>query len=128
MSKKRKVLLVFLCVFLLLVVPAGVTIFFLMPKFQVREFIEQEQVEYLMDAFGYISADKTIAESQFADDPVMQTFTEELNYAKARGPLAEWPEVSNAISLAFNQVMTGEAEPADAAADAQATIDGIVGQ
>ena len=88
----------------------------------------KEQVEYLMDAFGYISADKTIAESQFSDDPVMQTFTEELNYAKARGPLAEWPEVSNAISLAFNQVMTGEAEPADAAADAQATIDGIVGQ
>lgn len=89
---------------------------------------EQEQVEYLMDAFGYISADKTIAESQFADDPVMQTFTEELNYAKARGPLAEWPEVSNAISLAFNKVMTGEAEPADAAAEAQSTIDGIVGQ
>lgn len=88
----------------------------------------KEQVEYLMDAFGYISADKTIAESQFADDPVMQTFTEELNYAKARGPLAEWPEVSNAISLAFNQVMTGEAQPADAAADAQATIDGIVGK
>ena len=88
----------------------------------------QEQVEYLMDAFGYISADKTIAEGQFADDPVMQTFVDELNYAKARGPLAEWPEVSNAISLAFNQVMTGEAEPADAAADAQATIDGIVGQ
>ncbi len=88
----------------------------------------KEQVEYLMDAFGYISADKTIAESQFSDDPVMQTFTEELNYAKARGPLAEWPEVSNAISLAFNQVMTGEAEPADAAADAQATIDGIVGK
>lgn len=30
----------------------------------------QEQVEYLMDAFGYISADKTIAEGQFADDRI----------------------------------------------------------
>lgn len=87
---------------------------------------EKEQVEYLMDSFGYISADKTIAEGQFTDDAVMQTFTEELNYAKARGPLAEWPEVSDAISLAFNQVMTGEAEPEAAAKTAQQTIDGIV--
>ena len=79
-----------------------------------------------MDKFGYISADKTIAETQFTDDAVMQKFTEELNYAKARGPLAEWPEVSDAISLAFNQVMTGAAEPDKAAADAQATIDSIV--
>lgn len=87
---------------------------------------EQEQVEYLMDSFGYISADKTIAEGQFTDDAVMQTFTEELNYAKARGPLAEWPEVSDAISLAFNQAMTGEAAPEEAAKTAQQTIDGIV--
>lgn len=87
---------------------------------------EKEQVEYLMDSFGYISADKTIAEGQFEGDAVMQTFTEELNYAKARGPLAEWPEVSDAISLAFNQVMTGEAEPQAAAETAQQTIDGIV--
>ena len=56
MSKKRKVLLVFLCVFLLLVVPAGVAIFFLMPKFQVREFIEQEQVEY-QEAMEYQAGD-----------------------------------------------------------------------
>ncbi len=86
----------------------------------------KEQVEYLMDSFGYISADKTIAEGQFADDEAMKTFTEQLNYAKARGPLAEWPEVSDAISLAFNQVMTGEKEPKDAADAAQQVIDGIV--
>lgn len=86
----------------------------------------KEQVEYLMDSFGYISADKTIAEGQFADDEAMKTFTEQLNYAKARGPLAEWPEVSDAISLAFNQVMTGEKEPQEAADAAQQVIDGIV--
>lgn len=86
----------------------------------------REQVEYLMDSFGYISADKTIAEGQFTDDEAMKTFTEQLNYAKARGPLAEWPEVSDAISLAFNQVMTGEKAPQDAADAAQQVIDGIV--
>ena len=88
----------------------------------------EEQVKFMMDSFGYISADKNIAAAQFADDTVMTTFTEELEYAMPRGPLAEWPEISDAISLAFNQVITGDASPEDAAATAQSTIDGIVGQ
>ncbi|MDE6845989.1 MAG: ABC transporter substrate-binding protein [Lachnospiraceae bacterium] len=86
----------------------------------------EEKVKYLMDKFGYISADKTIAENQFEADSPYQPFVEELNYAMPRGPLAEWPSVSDAISLAFNQVITGTAAPEDAAAEAQATIDGIV--
>lgn len=86
----------------------------------------EEKVKFLMDKFGYISADKTIAESQFDAESPYQPFVEELNYAMPRGPLAEWPSVSDAISLAFNQVITGTATPEDAAAEAQATIDGIV--
>ncbi len=86
----------------------------------------EEKVKFMMDKFGYISADKTIAESQFAADSPYQPFVEELNYAMPRGPLAEWPSVSDAISLAFNQVITGTATPENAAAEAQATIDGIV--
>lgn len=87
---------------------------------------EEDQVKYLMDAFGYISADQTIAESQFEVDSPYQPFVEELQYAQARGPLADWPSVSDAISLAFNEVMTGTSTPEDAAAKAQTTIDGIV--
>ena len=86
----------------------------------------EEKVKFMMNQFGYISADKTIAESQFAQDSPYYPFVEELNYAMPRGPLAEWPSVSDAISLAFNQVITGTATPEDAAAQAQATIDGIV--
>jgi len=86
----------------------------------------EAQVKFLMDSFGYISADQTIAESQFEADSPYQPFVEELNYAQPRGPLAEWPSVSDAISLAFNKVITGTASPADAAAEAQATIDAIV--
>lgn len=51
-----------------------------------------------------------------------------MNYANARGPLPEWPDISDAISLAFNEVMTGANTPEDAAAKAQATIDGIIGR
>lgn len=88
----------------------------------------EEQVKFMMNAMGYISADKTIAESQFnsEEDAVYKKFVEEMNYAQARGPLAEWPEVSDAISLAFNEVMIGSATPEEAAKTAQDTIDSIL--
>ena len=82
---------------------------------------------YMMNAMGYISADSTIAENQFEGDEVYQVFVDEMQYAHARGPLTEWPSISDAISLAFNKVITGESAPEDAAAEAQATIDGIIG-
>ena len=82
---------------------------------------------YMMNAMGYISADSTIAENQFEGDEVYQVFVDEMQYAHARGPLPEWPSISDAISLAFNKVITGESSPEDAAAEAQATIDGILG-
>lgn len=87
---------------------------------------EETQVKYMMDAFGYISADKTIASSQFEEDSPYAPFVEELNYAQPRGPLAEWPSVSDAISLAFNKVITGEADSEAAAEEAQSTIDEII--
>lgn len=85
-----------------------------------------ENIKYLMEGIGQISADQTIAETQFEADSLYQPFVEQLQYAQARGPLADWPSVSDAISLAFNKVITGTATPADAAAEAQATIDSIV--
>lgn len=86
----------------------------------------EEQVKYMMNAFGYISADQTIAEGQFEEGSPYLPFVEQLKYAQPRGPLADWPSVSDAISLAFNEVMTGTAAPEDAAAKAQTTIDKIV--
>ena len=89
---------------------------------------QEEQVIFMMTQMGYISADKEIAAAQFTDegDAICKKFVEQMEYAQARGPLPEWPEVSDAISLAFNEVMTGSASPEDAAAEAQATIDSIV--
>ena len=87
---------------------------------------QKEQCLFMMNAMGYISSDSTIAKDQFAGDEVYEAFVEEMQYANARGPLAEWPEISNAISLAFNEVMTGAKAPEDAATAAQTTIDGIM--
>ncbi len=85
----------------------------------------KEQLSYLTEAFGYLSADKKMADSGSKDE-VMNIFMQELKYARVRGPLDEWPEVSDAISLAFNQVMTGEKEPQEAAKAAQNKIDKIL--
>ena len=87
-----------------------------------------EICKYMMNAMGYISSNSTIAEGQFEGDPIYEAFVEEMNYVNARGPLPEWPEVSDAISLAFNEVMTGAATPEAAAEKAQTTIDGILGK
>lgn len=88
----------------------------------------KEQCLFMMETMGFISSDSTIAEDQFEGDPIYEAFVEEMNYAYARGPLPEWPDISDAISLAFNEVMTGASTPEDAAAKAQATIDDILGQ
>lgn len=81
---------------------------------------------YMMNAMGYISSNSTIADGQFDGDPVYQVFVDEMKFAQARGPRPDWPEISDAISLAFNEVMTGASEPAAAAAKAQETIDSIM--
>lgn len=80
----------------------------------------------LLASFGYIASIDAIAQNQFGDDADYLAFVEQMTYAKARGPHENWPSISDAISLAFNKVMTDTAAPADAAAEAQATIDSVL--
>ena len=93
------------------------------------EYATTEDVcKYMMETMGYISSDSNIAKTQFEGDDVYQVFVDEMQYAQARGPLPEWPDISDAIALAFNKVITGEKTPEDAAAEAQESIDAIVGK
>lgn len=87
-----------------------------------------EEVKSYIDGFGYIASRKDVAETQYQGDDVMQLFIKELQYAVARGPHASWPEISDAISLAFNEAITGTSTPEDAAAKAQTTIDSVLAQ
>lgn len=89
--------------------------------------MDEAVVTELMNAFGYIAGIDAIAQNQFEGDEDYLVFVEQMTYAKARGPHESWPSISDAISLAFNQVMTETAAPADAAAEAQATIDSVLG-
>ena len=88
----------------------------------------KDEVASYIDDFGYIAARKDVAEGQFTDDETMQKFTEEMQYAQPRGPHAQWPEISDGLSLAVNESITGTSTPADAAAKAQSTIDGILAE
>lgn len=85
-----------------------------------------EEVKSYIDDFGFIASRQDVAESQFQGDDVMQIFIKEMEYTKARGPHERWPEISDAISLAFNEAITETSTPEEAAAKAQATIDSIV--
>ncbi|NLO83911.1 MAG: ABC transporter substrate-binding protein [Clostridiales bacterium] len=87
-----------------------------------------EKVTSYIDEFGYIAARKDVAAGQFQDDPTMQVFSAQMAYALPRGPHPDWPSISDAISLAFNQVIVGTMAPADAAAEAQSTIDAILAE
>jgi multiple sugar transport system substrate-binding protein len=79
-----------------------------------------------INEFGYIAARKDVASNQFPGDAAMEKFAEQLQYANPRGPHAKWPEISDAISLAFNEVITQTSTPAQAAVKAQGTIDRIM--
>ena len=84
-----------------------------------------EMKTYIND-FGYIASRKDVAETQFTDDAIMKVFVKQMAYAYPRGPHPRWPEISDALSLAMNECITGVSTPEAAAAKAQQTIDSII--
>jgi multiple sugar transport system substrate-binding protein len=88
------------------------------------------EMKTYINAFGYIASRKDVAAVQFTsdplNDPINKVFVQQLAVAQPRGPHPRWPEISDAISLAFNEVMIGVAAPAAAAAKAQKSIDAVV--
>jgi multiple sugar transport system substrate-binding protein len=92
----------------------------------IRFLVDPQKIASYIDEFGYIASRRDVAAGQFAGDEVLMKFAEQLQYAQARGPHARWPEISEAISLALNEVITQPDPPADIVARAQAAIDRIV--
>jgi len=58
----------------------------------------------------------------WTNDPIMAVFIDEMKYAMPRGPNPRWPEISNAISTALQEVLTGIKTPTAAAKDAQVKV------
>lgn len=87
----------------------------------------ENEVKNYIDKFGYIASRKDVAATQFTDDAIMKTFVQGMQNAQPRGPHANWPTISDAISLAVNESITGASTPAAAAEKAQKTIDSAKG-
>lgn len=78
-----------------------------------------------IDKYGYIASRKDVSATQFSGDDIMRAFVDQMQYANPRGPSPKRPDISNAISTAFSEVLIG-GDPAAAAKKAQDAIDGIV--
>lgn len=61
----------------------------------------------------------------YADDPINGLFVDVLPTAQSRGPSPYWPEISEAIYTAEQEVFTGQKDVDTAMDDAQAKIDEI---
>lgn len=61
----------------------------------------------------------------YADDPNWQIFAEIMPNAQSRGPSAIWPELSQAVYTAQQQVLTGQADVDTAMDAAAATIEAL---
>lgn len=91
----------------------------------IRYMTGKQTLHNLMSNFGYISADRSVAATQFLQDPKMQVFVRQMESARVRGPNAEWLAISKAISGSFTDVITGKVSPEQAAREAQTLINAL---
>ena len=79
----------------------------------------------LTDCMGYVPSRKdviaTVAEKS-KDDVTMQVFLKQMESAEARGPLANWSEVSAFVQTAMQESLSGQKTPEQAMKDAAAAI------
>lgn len=82
------------------------------------------------DDMGYVPARKDVSaeDKTVTGDPLLSPFATILNYAIARGPSAQWPKISTALYTAEQEVMLNQETPANAAKEAQSSIDSAISQ
>ena len=81
---------------------------------------------YLMEAGKLPSREELAAEPEWSEDPALAIFVEQLRVARPRAYGANYPEISNAISLAIQAAISGESDVASALSEAQSTIDPLL--
>lgn len=73
---------------------------------------------------GFLPSRSDVAESSdyWTSDPYLSVFVEQQETAMARGPLPNWPEVSEVIQLMMQEALTGQVPVDDAISNAAAQI------
>lgn len=84
----------------------------------VKEFIGQT---------GYFPPRSDVAkEPEWTQDPIKKIFAEQMQYALPRGPHAKWPEISEAIYTALQEIEVGVLTPEEALNNAQTKIEPLL--
>jgi len=83
----------------------------------------------LTDCMGYIPSRKDVlaeVAEKNKDDATMQVFLKQMESAAARGPLANWSEVSAVIQEAMQEALSGQKTPEQAMQDAAAKLETLL--
>lgn len=88
----------------------------------------EELKQYLVQAGKLPSREDLADDPNWSDDPVVETFTEQLRVAKARAYGPSYPEISSAIQDAIQGAISGQSEVSEALADAQPKITPLLPQ
>jgi multiple sugar transport system substrate-binding protein len=64
----------------------------------------------------------------WTEDPNMAVFLDQMQYARARGPLPNWPEVSEIVQLMLQEALTGQASVEEAISNAAPQIAALLGE
>jgi multiple sugar transport system substrate-binding protein len=73
---------------------------------------------------GFLPARNDTSEltDYWSSDPYLSVFSEEMQYARPRGPLANWADVSEVIQLMLQEALTGQMSVDEAVSSAAAQI------
>lgn len=78
---------------------------------------------------GFFPPRSDVAEQkEWTEDPIKAVFAEQMKYAMPRGPHAKWPEISEAIYTALQEIEVGQSTPTDALNQAQEKIDSVIAE
>lgn len=86
---------------------------------------KEKEAEWAVVAGKIPTRSDSVAQYDYEQDG-FAVFVDEMNYAQARGPHAEWPTISEAVYTAAQEVLVDGADPKEALTKAMETIDPIV--
>lgn len=89
---------------------------------QLPENIRRFYWDYLGGARIPSRADIADEPGRWVEDERLRVFIEQLRYAAPRGPHPRWPAISEAIQVAIQKALTGQASPQEALDEAAAAI------
>lgn len=76
---------------------------------------------------GYFPPRSDVADQkEWTEDPIKAVFAEQMKSAMPRGPHPKWPEISEAIYTALQEIEVGQSTPEDALNAAQTKIDALI--